>query len=105
MDSQFWKSCVCVMRPKTRRTASSAARLTQQAAKSDRRIPGRRDQPVGVAVLLDMTDRREGEMEPYHRRLFGGRHVVEFVARLLRQIAIDVERHVPIGIAQEQLWN
>ena len=44
-------------------------------------------------------------METHHRRLLGRRHIVEFVAGLLREITIDVERDVPIRILQEQLGN
>src|SRR5579864_5513129 len=47
---------------------------------SDRRIPGRWDQAVLVAILLDMTDRGESEVEADHRGLLGRRHVVELVA-------------------------
>ena len=52
-----------------------------------------------------MTDRGEGEVEADHRHLLGGRHVVEFVTGLLREVAVDIEGDMPIRIAQEQLGN
>src|SRR5580693_8573566 len=73
--------------------------------RSDHRIPGDRDQPVFRAVLFDMADAREGEVEADHGGLLGRRHVVEFVAGFLRQFAIDVVGDMPIRIAQEELRN
>src|SRR3954453_17946390 len=66
------------------------------------RAPGARHQAVAGAVLLDLTQTREREMEPDDLRLFGRGHVVEFVTCSRRQIRLDVIHHVPIGMAQEQ---
>ena len=44
-------------------------------------------------------------MEANHQRLFGRRHVIEFVARLLRRRWVDVVGDVPVGIAQEEFRN
>src|SRR3954469_22512127 len=71
----------------------------------DHRIPRNRHQAVFVAVLLDMTDRGEGEVEADHERLLRRRHVVEFVPGRLRLRRIDVVGHVPVRIAQEELGN
>src|SRR5258708_3482855 len=76
-----------------------------QSARSEHRIEGHRDQPVALAILLDMADGREREVEADHRRLLGGCHVVELVPGLLRQFRIEVVGDVPIRIAQEKFRN
>src|SRR3954447_16663511 len=57
---------------------------------SDRRIPRNRQEPIFVAVLLDVADRGEGEVEADHKRLLGRCHVMEFVPGGLRLHRIDV---------------
>src|SRR5436305_11291248 len=46
---------------------------------SDHGSPSDRNQTILRAVLLDMTDGWEGEVEAHHQRLLGRRHVVKFV--------------------------
>src|SRR5205814_4893006 len=73
--------------------------------RSDHRIPRNRDQPVFGAVLLDMANRGEGEVESHHGRLIGRGHVVELVTRSLRNIRVHVVSHMPVRITQEELGD
>src|SRR5882762_8758217 len=44
--------------------------------RSNHRIPGDRNQAIFGAVLFDVADAREREVEAYHQRFLGRRHVV-----------------------------
>src|SRR5579871_3067466 len=68
-------------------------------ARSEHGVEGHRNQAVAIAVLLDVADGREREVETDYRRLLGSSHVVEFVPSLLRQIRIGVEGNMPVRIA------
>src|ERR1700761_1128159 len=80
----------------------AACLLNPRAKRSDRWIPGRRDQAVLRTVLLDMADAGKGEVEADDRRLLRRRHVVELMTGLLREFGLGVVHHMPIRIAQEE---
>src|SRR3982074_2897611 len=69
--------------------------------RSDHRIPCDRNQTIFRAVLLDVADGWEREVEAHHQRFFDSCHVVELVAGRLRLHRIDVIGHVPVRIAQK----
>src|ERR1700753_4512182 len=92
-------TCICYeKRPPVGRPAFSSHRFKR----SDRWIPGRRDQAVLRTVLLDMADAGKGEVEADDRRLLRRRHVVELMTGLLREFGLGVVHHMPIRIAQEE---
>src|SRR5437660_9424297 len=86
----------------TKRPPVRGGPLARGAQPSDHWIPRDRYEPISRAILLDMPDRREREVEADNRHALGRCHVIDLMAGLGGDDRVDVEHHMPIRIAQEQ---
>src|SRR3954449_10746433 len=71
---------------------------------SDHRTPGRRNEPVTIAILLDKAIGWERIMEALNPHLVGHQHVIDLAPGGLRHRGILVEHQVPAWMSNEQCW-
>src|ERR1700730_14559415 len=83
-------------------TAMTTPKLQRWILRLQHRIPQHRDFLIAGRGLLYVSDRREVIMEPLHRHLLGGQHVVDLAAGCLRLDRLVVVEGMPPRMAREQ---